>query len=372
MTSADTETADLVVVGAGIVGLAHALAAAERGLSVVVVERNERAIGASVRNFGHVCMTAQAGTALGYATTARETWLRLAKQAGLWLREGGAVLVARAADEYAVLEEFAAARDGQVRLLDAAEVAGRVPAAGDVVGGAFFPDDVRVDPRTTAGLLADHLAGQGVRFRWLTTVHGIEPGLVRTSRGDLRARNTVVAVGHNVDRHFPELAEQAGVRRCTLHMLRVSNLDGRRIDPAVLSGHALLRYDGFADCPSLPAVRDRLRADHPELVDAALNLMYTQRPDGDLLIGDTHHYARTPEPFRSERLDDLVLTQTARLLGARELTVRERWRGVYAAAPEPFLVGTPADGVRVVSVTSGIGMTTAFGLAPTVLDDLLG
>ncbi|GAA3446496.1 hypothetical protein Pve01_64870 [Planomonospora venezuelensis] len=69
-----------------------------------------------------------------------------------------------------------------------------------------------------------------------------------------------------------------------------------------------------------------------------LNLMFTQRPDGDLVIGDTHAYATTPDPFGSDELDRHVLAETARLLGAGPLAVRERWRGVYASAPEPFLV----------------------------------
>jgi hypothetical protein len=139
----------------------------------------------------------------------------------------------------------------------------------------------------------------------------------------------------------------------------------------VLTGLSLLRYGGFAGLPAAARVRDRVRRESPELAAAAVNLMFTQRPDGDIVLGDTHHYAPTHEPFDDEALAELLLREGARLLGVPELRVRKRWRGVYASAPTEFLNREVADGVRVVSVTSGIGMTTALGLAPAVLDDLL-
>ncbi|TCO45819.1 TIGR03364 family FAD-dependent oxidoreductase [Actinocrispum wychmicini] len=360
-----TSSADLVIIGAGIVGLAHAVAAVERGLSVVVVERDEWATGASVRNFGHGCFTAQSGVALDYAMTARETWLRLAKQAGFWLEDSGSVVVARAGDEQAVLTEFADQRP-EVVLLTAEEVAERVPTGSDVVGGAWLPLDIRVDPRSCVKEIASWLAGHGVTFQWGTTALTIDPGEVRTSRGRVTAPRIVVAVGHDADRYFPLLANE--VQRCALRMLRVDGPFERRIQPAVLTGFSLLRYDGFHACPTFPDVRDRLTRQQPDLVHIGLNLMYTQRPDGSLTIGDTHTYSKTVDPFVDNELDEHVLKETAALLGVPSLTVRERWHGVYASAPDPFLVATPADGIRVVSVTSGIGMTTAFGLAPTVID----
>ncbi|MFS2126563.1 FAD-dependent oxidoreductase, partial [Pseudomonas sp. Pseusp97] len=50
---------DVAIVGAGILGLSHAYAAARRGLSVRVFERTATPLGASVRNFGQALVTGQ-------------------------------------------------------------------------------------------------------------------------------------------------------------------------------------------------------------------------------------------------------------------------------------------------------------------------
>ena len=66
---------DLVVIGAGIVGLAHALAGARRGMRVAVLERDEAASLASVRNFGFVTVTGQArGRVWERARRSRDVW----------------------------------------------------------------------------------------------------------------------------------------------------------------------------------------------------------------------------------------------------------------------------------------------------------
>jgi FAD dependent oxidoreductase TIGR03364 len=364
---------DLVVVGAGIVGLAHAVEAQRRGLTVMVVERDERAVGASVRNFGHVGVTGQAGRALELARASRTRWIELGRAAGIAVAESGAVVVARATEELAVLTELADERGDEVRLLSPTELAAKVPVARDVVGGAFLPLDLRVDQRRAVGALAVWLAEQlGVGFRWRTSFTGLDAGVVHTSRGPIAARHAVVCVGDDVDRWFPAIAQAAGVQRCVLHMLRVTAPTGVRIDPALLSGTALWRYGGFLACPSAAILRAQVADAHPELLAADVNLMVTQLPDGDLIIGDTHHHTVTVDPFRDEHLDDLLLAEAARLLGVDHLAVRQRWQGTYASAPDEFLVATPQPDARVVSVTSGIGMTTAFGLAEAVLDDLLG
>ena len=90
-----TDGFDLGVAGAGIVGLAHALAARRLGLSVAVIDGEAEAIGASVRNFGFVIVTGQqAGDCWRRAMRSRDVWAEVAPQAGIRVEHQG-LLVAR-------------------------------------------------------------------------------------------------------------------------------------------------------------------------------------------------------------------------------------------------------------------------------------
>lgn len=371
MTGSRLGSADVVVVGAGIVGLGVALHAVERGLSVAVVERHGHATGASVRNFGHLCVTAQAGIARDYALAAREVWLRLDAEGALDVRGSGSIVVARSDDEASVLTELAGLRGPGVDLLTEQEVRRWLPDTEGIVAGAFMPDDLRVDPRSSVARIADWLVALGVEFHWGTAVQRIDSGVVTTNRGSVEAGLVVLAVGHDVEQFYPDVAREAGVRKCVLAMLAVESPLPHELTPAVMTGYSQLRYPAFADCPSIGRVRARLTSDDRAAVDAGVNLMLTQLPNGDLVLGDTHSYGDVVEPFDDEHLYALLLRAGASLLGVDELRVRQRWHGVYASAPQPYLLAQPEPGVTVASVTTGIGMTTAFGFTAHVMAESL-
>src|ERR1700677_1063439 len=98
---------DLAVVGAGIVGLAHAYAAAKLGARVVVIERDLAANGASVRNFGFITVTGQErGEMWRRAMRSRDVWAEVAVEADIPIHHRGLVLTARRPESVEVLEAF--------------------------------------------------------------------------------------------------------------------------------------------------------------------------------------------------------------------------------------------------------------------------
>ena len=103
-----SNTADVAVIGAGIVGIAHAWAAAKQGLKVIVFEKNKRPLGATARNFGTVWpIGAPTPESFQTALRSKEIWMEIIKEAGFWYNPAGSLFAGIGKEECAVLEEFA-------------------------------------------------------------------------------------------------------------------------------------------------------------------------------------------------------------------------------------------------------------------------
>ena len=73
----------------------------------------------------------------------------------------------------------------------------------------------------------------------------------------------------------------------------------------------------------------------------------------------------------SPHINQLILEYAREYLRVPSLEIAQQWQGVYAKHPDhPYLRATPAEGVRVITVTSGIGMTMSFGLAEQTFHEM--
>ncbi|EJE50076.1 FAD dependent oxidoreductase TIGR03364 [Acidovorax sp. CF316] len=363
---------DLIVVGAGIVGLAHAYTAAKRGLKVCVVERDAACVGASIRNFGFITVTGQgAGDTWRRARRAREVWGDVAPQAGIDAVHHGLYLSAFRPLAHTVLEAFMRTEMAEgCELLDTSEAARRAPAL--QLEGAqsvlYSPHEMRVESRTAIGLLARWLAeAHGVQFRFGEAVLEVATPRVRTSRAVLHAERVAVCTNTELHGLFAERLAPHDLRLCQLQMLRVVPEPGFQLPGSVMADLSLVRYHGYSRLPEAAPLLEQMRREEGESLDHGIHLIVVQSADGSLVVGDSHHYGAAPEPFASERVDTLILRHLRETLRLREATVSARWVGTYpSSASTDCLIDAPDDATRVVLVTSGTGASTAFGIAEDV------
>ena len=364
---------DAVVVGAGIVGLANALALAKRGLKVVVLERHERAHGASVRNFGMIWPIGQpAGALFSQAQRSREIWTALGKEAGFFIRETGSLHLAHREDEAAVLGEFARMAPElcvPVELLSPAETLARSPMANptNLRGALWSAGEVCVDPREALALLPEYLNRTfGIEFRFGTPVVRIDDGAAVTSDGQIvRASRIVICTGEDLRSLFPEVYAGSGIRRCKLRMLRtVPQPAGWNPGPMIASGLTLRHYAIFQICPSLKALQERVAGETPELDRFGIHVMASQHRDGGMVLGDSHEYGADITPFDRAEIDELILRELKPLVRLPDWDIAERWHGVYAKHPSKTeFIAEPAPGVVVMNALGGAGMTRSFAVA---------
>ena len=367
---------DLAVVGAGICGLAHALAAARRGKRVVVIDRDAQANGASVRNFGFITVTGQQeGECWSRAMRSRDVWVEMAEAARIPIVGRGLLTVARRPEARAVLEEFLGTEMGAgCRMAEPSELTehGAGLRGGDFAGALYSPHEVRVESREAIPQLAAYLAERhGVTFLRGTVVHAAAPPQLETSRGPVMAEAVVVCPGDDFQTLHPDRIAAYGLTRCKLHMMRVRP---ERFDaglPPVMSDLGLVRYLGYAERPAAAALKARLEAEQGEHLRHGIHLIVVGSADGTQVVGDSHHYAATPDPFAPAAVDDLILDEYAHVFDGPPPVVEERWIGTYASAPDRLmLIDHPSDALRIVIVTSGTGASTSFAIAEEVVAEL--
>lgn len=368
-----SEAADLVVVGAGIVGLAHAWAAASRGLRVTVVERDHACVGASVRNFGFVTVTGQGeGLTWQRAMRSRDVWADIAPRAGIRIEQRGLWVLAQRPEAGAVLEAFAATTMGRdCEMHTAAEAGARAPYLRweQASGALYSPHELRVESRDAVPQLARWLAAEhGVRFVFGETVLDIDAPRVTTSRQVLRAERVVLCPGTDLTGLAARHVVRHDLSLTRLQMLRVMPDEGLRLGSAVMSDLSLVRYRGFSALPEAGALRTRLELEAAAELAHGIHLIVVQGADGSLVVGDSHHEQRSASPFASEEVDERILDELRRVLDLGRLRVMERWVGTYpVGGPADVLVEACGDALRVVVVTSGSGASTAFALAEEVM-----
>jgi D-hydroxyproline dehydrogenase subunit beta len=353
-------TADVIVVGGGIVGAACAAELAAQGLTVDVLEARVVGGGATAAGMGHIVVMNDSPAEFALARASRDLWLALAPR----LRERdaftrcGTVWIAEDDDE---LDAARTMRDAfantgvRAHMLDRAALREAEPAVSHAMQGGLLIDD---DAIVYAPAASQFLLTSSTRIRVSTDclVRRVDADDIHASvtfaNGERRtAAHVVVANGLTV----PELIAGVPIEAKKGHLLITDRYPGTL-------HHQVLEL-GYIKS-----------AHHARGTSVAFNAQ--PRPTGQLLIGSSRQFG-TLDPAVDMSVLGAMLARASRYLpDVGALNAIRAWTGFRAATPDGLPLIGPArfagDRLWLAAGHEGLGVTTSLGTAKLIAAQMLG
>ncbi|UPT68205.1 MAG: TIGR03364 family FAD-dependent oxidoreductase [Sphingobacteriales bacterium JAD_PAG50586_3] len=373
---------DVAIVGGGIIGLAHAYAAAKRGLKVIVLEQNSRALGASVRNFGLLLPLAQLpGKNYNLAVQSAAIWKEVLREFSIWSKPNGLLVLALNELETTVMQEFEGIATGLgyegIQYVDKKGLGRYSPRALnlDNLHGALYSNaETTINPPETVAKIAVGLQEKyKVDIRYNCIVKGVNGSVIETNTGTIHAERVVFCTGANWEQFYPELYSGIELKKCKLQMMRLQVPDSNwQLNEAVASGISMLHYSSFQSAPSIGKLKEYYNQNFPELEQYGIHILAVENNKNEILLGDSHEYSNHDfDPGNSAAINHIILNWAEKYLNLSEVKIKETWDGVYVKnmGGEIYSRLKPTDNSRIVNAVGGQGMTISFGLAEETFDN---
>lgn len=367
-----------IVIGAGIVGLATARALKLKGYQVTVIDKTEKAVGASIRNFGMIWPIGQpTGKQYNRAIRSREIWQELAEYAGIAYDPCGSLHLAYHKDEWVVLQELQtifSADNRNTQLLSPTEINDQFSGIQDnnLLGGLYSASELIVDPREAIAKLAAFLNEKmGIEFIWGKQINEVSEGKAICGKKVYNADIICICSGADFETLFPDLFTEMPITKCKLQMLRfISEVPNFRIGTSVCGGLSLIHYKSFSVAKTLQILQSRYENELAEYIAAGIHVMVSQNRLGELTVGDSHEYGRTFDPFDRADINQLILNYLQTFMKSGSWKLLQTWNGIYPKMTnsETDIFLEPKPGIFIINGLGGAGMTLSFGYTEEIIN----
>ncbi|MDR5797194.1 FAD-dependent oxidoreductase [Caballeronia sp. LZ008] len=353
-------TADVIVVGGGIVGAACAAELAARGMTVDVLDAGGIGGGATAAGMGHIVVMNDSPAEFALARASRELWLALGPQlrerdafsrcGTLWIAEDDEEL-----DAARAMRDAFAAAGVRAHMVDRAALRESEPSVSHAMQGGLLIDD---DAIVYAPAAAQWLLASSTRIRVSTgcAVHSVDAA-------GAHARVTLAN----------------GERRTAAHVVIANGLAAPDLIAGLpleaKKGHLLItdRYPGTVRHQVLELGYIK-SAHHARGTSVAFNAQ--PRPTGQVLIGSSRQFGTLDPAVEMNVLAMMLARATRYLPGIGGLDAIRAWTGFRAATPDGLpLIGParfPGDRLWLAAGHEGLGVTTSLGTAKLLVAQMLG
>ena len=340
-------TADVVIVGGGIIGCAIAFYLSRQKVKVVLLEKSGLCSGTSGACDGTVFMqTKKPGPHLRMAMESRKrfNWLQERLPLDFEFEAGGGLVIAESAEELEALRRHVEEQSGvglDVRLLDSAQLSEIEPnLAETILGAAHSPLDAQVNPLLlTLGFAEAALdLGSDIRAHCPVVALDVENGRIVSVRTKKETISTPVVV-NAAGAFASQIARMVGLevpiepRRGQLLVTEsVPQLIGR----VVISGRYILaKYN-----PELAAQKGE-------------GLSIEQTASGNLLLGATREFVGFDTSTTYEKLQGIAAQAIRVLPRLKNMMVIRAFAGLRPYTPDGYPFMGPVEQVEGFMMAAG-------------------
>lgn len=412
--SALPSSADVVIVGGGIIGICSAMFLSERGMKVVVCEKGAVAGEQSGRAYSQIISYDMVPEVMPLALRGKELWRGMNERIGAdtSYRTQGRVQTYETEEGLedarawlaAAKEKLGDTVDFPTRFIEGEELGRRLPDARTAWSiGGFEEDSGSVDPETGVPMIARYIQSQGVPIFTNCAVRGIETeggrvsGVI-TEKGPIRAPVVVLASGVWSRLFLGNLGVNLPVLQIYLSQQRLSRPEG---SPPRGNGHigSTVYYreqaDGtYANAPRI--VTASIVRDNFELLGKFLPAMFDDRGLGlPIYLALNSDFTRSLQTPRHWKMDEMTPFEQMRIAAPNPNTehldyalknlrnefpvfatskVIERWGGCINITADHVPVISPIDAYPGLVNATGFafGMTQGPAAAELIADMVTG
>ncbi len=388
-------SADVVIIGGGIVGATAAYFLAKRGLSVALLEKGHVGGEQSSRNWGWCRQHNRDARELPLSGIALRQWGEFAAEIGtdVGFRRCGLLFATDNPQQLAEWESWcqtARPFDVKSRILSSAETASLMPTTGKRwLGGIHSVDDGKGEPSLAAPTIAEGARArgatihQGCAARGLDVTNGAVTGVI-TENGVIRTNAVLCAAGAWASafcRHHGLSFPQACVRQTAVRTGPAPNVGEAIYTPdctltRCLDGSYTLGISGKGQIELTPQALRYARPFLPMFikrwknVEIRLGKSFLQGPEalgGWQSDGQTpFERIRTLDPSANAKLVAVTLERVKSLFPAlADIRSSQSWGGYVDCTPDSVPVISPVDGMSGFYLAAGCS-GHGFGLGPGV------
>lgn len=370
---------DLAIVGGGVLGTFHAYHALKKGLKVILLEKNDKPMGATVRNFGQVVPSGMDAKWQQYGRKSLEIYKEIQAQFDISLQQNGSIYIASNDEEITLIEELANINQSNnyaSKIWTKQQCLEKYPALQkDYCKAAlFFPDEVSADPRFMIHKLHEWMQTlDNFTIKYKTKIKEIDSGgsnciLYSQFNEKIEAEHVIVCSGHEFETLYPNEFIQSDLELVKLQMLRLKAQKHVKIPGNILTGLTIRRYESFQECPSYKSIKTKENKDS-FWKKWGVHILFKQEADGTVVLGDSHEYADVAQKddidfVIKNEINDYFIAEGKKIIQLDNWEIDTTWMGIYSQCKENDLYQkTIHQKVHIVTGIGGKGMTGSAGFS---------